>query len=191
MYLASVAFWRLDSRGASEAIDDARANRPAFANSPASTWCSTPTCRADPEIDRLPAIFDQAVPQWAAYFGVDAGKDRQLASPRLSHRRPPPVRRAWPDAARARPVRQRHLDRLANCGSTISRPPTIAVTCCCTRERTSSWPSFLGGCGPGWYMEGTAELFGTHRLDEQYGPAHAAHHAARAAKKCRCSAASN
>ena len=20
--------------------------------------------------------------------------------------------------------------------------------------------SFLGGCGPGWYMEGTAELFG-------------------------------
>ena len=25
--------------------------------------------------------------------------------------------------------------------------------------------SFLGGCGPGWYMEGTAELLGTHRLD--------------------------
>ena len=23
---------------------------------------------------------------------------------------------------------------------------------------------FLGGCGPGWYMEGTAELFGTHRM---------------------------
>jgi hypothetical protein len=29
--------------------------------------------------------------------------------------------------------------------------------------------SFLGGCGPGWYMEGTAELFGTHRLDEKTG----------------------
>jgi hypothetical protein len=29
--------------------------------------------------------------------------------------------------------------------------------------------SFLGGCGPGWYMEGTAELFGTHRLDERTG----------------------
>jgi len=28
--------------------------------------------------------------------------------------------------------------------------------------------SFLGGCGPGWYMEGTAELFGTHRYDERY-----------------------
>ena len=24
---------------------------------------------------------------------------------------------------------------------------------------------FLGGCGPGWYMEGTAELFGTHRME--------------------------
>ena len=44
---------------------------------------------------------------------------------------------------------------------------TIAATCCCTKGRTSSWSSFLGGCGPGWYMEGTAELFGTHRLDEQ------------------------
>jgi hypothetical protein len=27
--------------------------------------------------------------------------------------------------------------------------------------------AFLGGCGPGWYMEGTAELLGTHRLDEK------------------------
>jgi hypothetical protein len=29
--------------------------------------------------------------------------------------------------------------------------------------------TFLGGCGPGWYMEGTAELLATHRLDEQTG----------------------
>jgi hypothetical protein len=29
--------------------------------------------------------------------------------------------------------------------------------------------SFLGGCGLGWYMEGTAELFATHRLDDQTG----------------------
>jgi hypothetical protein len=28
--------------------------------------------------------------------------------------------------------------------------------------------SFLGGCGPGWFMEGTAELLGSHRLDERY-----------------------
>jgi len=29
--------------------------------------------------------------------------------------------------------------------------------------------SFLGGCGPGWYKEGIAELFGTHHFDEQTG----------------------
>jgi hypothetical protein len=29
--------------------------------------------------------------------------------------------------------------------------------------------TLLGGCGPGWYMEGTAELLATHRLDEQTG----------------------
>jgi hypothetical protein len=28
---------------------------------------------------------------------------------------------------------------------------------------------FLGGCGPGWYMEGMAELFGTHRLRAEGG----------------------
>src|SRR4029077_12946417 len=30
--------------------------------------------------------------------------------------------------------------------------------------------AFLGGCGPGWYMEGTAELLGTHRLAERGQP---------------------
>jgi hypothetical protein len=29
--------------------------------------------------------------------------------------------------------------------------------------------AFLGSCGPGWYMEGTAELLGTHRIDPQTG----------------------
>jgi hypothetical protein len=29
--------------------------------------------------------------------------------------------------------------------------------------------AFLGACGPGWYMEGTAELLGTHRIDPQTG----------------------
>ena len=37
--------------------------------------------------------------------------------------------------------------------------------------------SFLGGCGPGWYMEGIAELFGTHRLDETTGELDDADHA--------------
>ena len=29
---------------------------------------------------------------------------------------------------------------------------------------------FLGSCGPGWYMEGTAELLATHRIGNQDGP---------------------
>ena len=31
---------------------------------------------ADPEVDRLPALFDQAVPQWAEYFDVDPNQLR-------------------------------------------------------------------------------------------------------------------
>ena len=120
-----------------------------------------------------------------------SGEDGRLAAARVSRRRSSPVRSAGSVAARPRRICQRHLDRLANCGCTISPPTTTAATCCCTRARTCSWPSFLGGCGPGWYMEGTAELFGTHRIDPQDRRADAAASCRAAATKCRCWAASS
>src|SRR5262245_25222522 len=33
---------------------------------------------SSPEVDRLPAVFDQAVPQWAEYFGIDPAKTRNF-----------------------------------------------------------------------------------------------------------------
>ena len=74
---------RLRSRAVRADRRRPRSNRPAFASSPASTWFSTPTCRAARRSIGCRPIFDQAVPQWAAYFGVDAAKTAELASPRL------------------------------------------------------------------------------------------------------------
>lgn len=121
---------------------------------------------SSPEVDELPAAFDLAVPQWCDYFGVDKekaahwqarayliGDNRRFASLHLL----PPGREDFVNGIsmgaelwlhdQPTPYYRRHL--LLHEGTHVFME------------------SFLGGCGPGWYMEGIAELFGTHRLDEQ------------------------
>jgi len=123
---------------------------------------------SSPEVDRLPAIFDAAVPLWADYFGVDlekashwqaraylVGDSRRFEALHLL----PPGREDFVNGIsmgaelwlhdQPTPYYRRHL--LLHEGTHVFME------------------SFLAGCGPGWYMEGTAELFGTHRLDEQTG----------------------
>ncbi len=124
---------------------------------------------SSPEVDRLPAVFDQAVPQWAEYFGIDPAKTANWQAAGVSHRRPPPVRRARPDAGRQRRIHQRHFDRLASSGCTISRRDYYRRHLLLHEGTHVFMVAFLGGCGPGWYMEGTAELFGTHRSTSNTG----------------------
>ncbi len=123
---------------------------------------------SSPAIDRLPEEFDKAVPQWAAYFGVDPAKtahwqtraflvadERRFAALGLL----PPGREGFENGIsidsqmwlRDQPTDyyRRHL---------------------LLHEGTHAFMNeFLGGNGPGWYMEGTAELLGTHRLDPKTG----------------------
>lgn len=121
---------------------------------------------SSPEVDRLPQLFDEAVPKWAKYFGVDLAKTEkwQARAYLVGDRRRfealgllPPGREEFTNGIsmgaelwlhdQPTPYYRRHL---------LLHEGTHVFTA-----------SFLGGCGPGWYMEGTAELFGTHRLDEK------------------------
>ena len=123
---------------------------------------------SSPEVDQLPQLFDEAVPQWAEYFGVDLAKTAkwQARAYLVGDRRRfealgllPPGRETFTNGIsmgaelwlhdQPTPYYRRHL---------MLHEGTHVFTA-----------SFLGGCGPGWYMEGTAELFGTHRLDEKTG----------------------
>jgi hypothetical protein len=123
---------------------------------------------SDTEIDKLPAIFDQAVAQWADYFGVDPGKiaDWQARAHLIGERR-------RFDALGLMPASNDKFVNGISVGDQIwlyDQPTPYYRRHLLLHEGTHAFMvSFLGGCGPGWYMEGTAELLATHRLDERTG----------------------
>ncbi|MEX0613289.1 MAG: hypothetical protein WD738_02460 [Pirellulales bacterium] len=123
---------------------------------------------ANPQIDRLPHIFDQAVPQWAKYFGVpDAKTDNWRAQAYLIG-----DRRRF-EALGMMPAGHDEFINGISIGSELwlyDQPTDYYRRHLLLHEGTHVFMNaFLGGCGPGWYMEGTAELLATHRLDEQTG----------------------
>lgn len=118
---------------------------------------------ADDEIDRLPAIFDQAYPQWCEYFkrpdlADDAWRVRgclmnDAAKFRAAGLLPddlPPFKYGYARGAELwlheQPTAyyRRHL---------LLHEATHALM-----------QMAFGTCGPPWYMEGIAELLGTHSL---------------------------
>ncbi len=121
-----------------------------------------------PAVDSLPEVFDKAVPRWAAYLGIDAAKTASW-QPRaylISDRRRFAALGLMPPAN----------DKFEN-GITFGsemwlndQPTDYYRRHLLLHEGTHAFMiAFLGGCGPGWYMEGTAELLGTHRLDPKTG----------------------
>jgi hypothetical protein len=111
-------------------------------------------------VDDLPRVFDAAVPEWAAYFGVPTNK----------------VRGRW----LAFVVKDR--EKFAALGLLPEANPNFVNGFALgyelwLEEQPSDYyrrhlllhegthafmQTQLGGAGPGWYMEGMAELLGTH-----------------------------
>lgn len=122
----------------------------------------------DKEIDEFPAIFDQAVPQWAAYFGVDVAKTKNwhLVGYLLKDKEQsakfaeagcipaglPPFLNGYQQGAEfwfydQPSYYRRHL---------------------MLHEGTHAFMQhFLGGSGPPWFSEGLAELLGTHSWKDE------------------------
>lgn len=115
------------------------------------------------DVDALPAVFDQAFPQWCAYFGVD---EKQHGG--------------W----RVRGHLMQSRERFEAAGLVPAEVPDFKsgyalgeqIWC---YDQTSEYyrrhlllhegthafmQTFTGGVGPAWYAEGTAELLGTHHL---------------------------
>lgn len=117
---------------------------------------------ASAAVDALPQVFDQAVPLWAAYFGVSK---KQTANWRA---------RAFlvgdRDRFAALELLPPNVDLLH--GYSIGSDLWVSEQAndyyrrhLLLHEGTHAFMNqFLGGCGPGWYMEGVAELLGTHRI---------------------------
>jgi len=123
---------------------------------------------SSPEVDRLPAVFDAAVPQWAAYFGVDEAKTShwQARAYLIGDRR------RFESLGLMPPGRPNFVNGISMGAEfwLYDQPTAYYRRHLLLHEGTHVFmASFLGGCGPGWYMEGIAELFATHRLDDQTG----------------------
>jgi hypothetical protein len=115
---------------------------------------------SSPAVDELPRVFDDAVPKWAAYFGLteNAVRGRWLA------------------------VLVKDRERFAALGLLpednpeftngyakgyelwlVDQPSDYYRRHLLLHEGTHAFmQTQLGGCGAPWYMEGVAELLGTH-----------------------------
>jgi len=118
-----------------------------------------------PEIRRLPEIFDQAFPQWCAYFQIDPAehadwnmtgfliqdKERFRQAGLMPHGLPP----------FQHGFSRNHELWLYEQPSDYYRRHLLL------HEGTHGlMNTLLGGCGPPWYMEGIAELLSTHRWQD-------------------------
>ncbi|MGI9427404.1 MAG: hypothetical protein ACR2NM_02020 [Bythopirellula sp.] len=116
-------------------------------------------------VDSLPVVFDAAVPLWAEYFRVDYAQLRN-----------------W----RMQGFLIEDRAKFAALGLLPAEKPDFTTGYCSGNElwlleQSSDYfrrhlllhegthgftYTQLGDTGPGWYMEGTAELFGTHRWQD-------------------------
>jgi hypothetical protein len=115
-------------------------------------------------VDELPAVFDAAVPQWAAYFGMNAEA----------------VRGRWLAVVMADRQQVGALGLLPTDNVEfvngyakgyefwlVEQPSDYYLRHLLLHEGTHAFmQTQLGGCGAPWYMEGMAELLGTHRWQD-------------------------
>ena len=125
-------------------------------------WTDVP---ASPAVDELPRAFDAAIAEWANYFGV-AGKSLDVWQVQGFLIRD----REKFAALKLLPEGHAELVNGYALGNELwleEQPSDYYRRHLLLHEGTHSFMlAFLGQAGPGWYMEGTAELLGTHRWQE-------------------------
>jgi len=119
---------------------------------------------ASPEVDVLPQLIDLALPHWQRRFRIS---DKRIEDWRL---------RVYlvEDEAKFRalglwPNQSQEFEHGLSLGYEVwvrKQPTDYYQRHLLLHEATHSFMStLLGSCGPGWYMEGMAELCGTHSWD--------------------------
>jgi hypothetical protein len=125
-------------------------------------WTEVPS---SPTVDELPRVFDAAVPQWAEYFRVSPERfeNWQVQAFLIKDR-------ARFAALGLLPEKNSDYVNGYALGNELwldEQPSDYYRRHLLLHEGTHSFMlAFLGAGGPGWYMEGTAELFGTHRWED-------------------------
>ncbi len=118
-----------------------------------------------PTVDELPIVFDKAVPLWAEYFGISDNRIQKWKMHAYVIRD-----RAKFSALGWLPQgRPDFVNGFANAQQLwmAEQPSDYYMRHLLLHEGTHGFMhAMLGGVGAGWYMEGMAELFGTHHWQE-------------------------
>ncbi len=117
---------------------------------------------ADAEIDALPEVFDQAFLQWCDYFGKrpDQSADWHITGVLMKDGMRFALNGLLPDRLPAFEYGFCTGDKLW----LYEQPSAYYRRHLLLHEGTHAFMlTVLGSCGPPWYMEGLAELLGTHR----------------------------
>lgn len=118
-----------------------------------------------PAVDELPAVFDQAVPQWCEYFGVEYSKLNNWRLRGSLIQQAEPFRQAGLLPGDLPPFGHGFNRGLEFW--TFEQPSDYYRRHLMLHEGTHGFmQTQLGGAGPPWYMEGTAELMATHRWQD-------------------------
>lgn len=114
------------------------------------------------EVDGLPTLFDVAVPLWAEYFGIDPNEASDW------HVQAYLIRdREKFSALGLMPTDRELVNGYAAATEiwVLDQPSDYYRRHLLLHEGTHAFMTkFLGGCGPGWYSEGMAELLATHEI---------------------------
>ena len=114
------------------------------------------------EVDELPRVFDAAVPLWCAYFGIDPAKAAQwkLVGSVMKEKEPFVAAGLYPASLPDFP----HGYSMGSQIWLYEQPSDYYRRHLLLHEGTHAFMArWLGGGGPPWYMEGMAELLGTHQ----------------------------
>ncbi|MBA4107066.1 MAG: hypothetical protein C0485_15070 [Pirellula sp.] len=119
---------------------------------------------SSPAVDELPAVFDAAIPLWAKYFDLDENSIHgQFLGFLISDREKFASLGLLPEENRDFVngyARNREF-------WLVEQPSDYYRRHLMLHEGTHAFmQTQLGGAGPGWYMEGMAELLGTHRWQD-------------------------
>lgn len=114
-----------------------------------------------PVVDELPAVFDQAVPQWLDYFGIEPerGEKWHMIGVLAKEKERFYDTGLWPDDLP--PFLHGYMRN--NVLWLYEQPSDFYRRHLLLHEGTHGFMwAFLGGLGPPWFTEGLAELLGTH-----------------------------
>ncbi|MBN2578565.1 MAG: hypothetical protein JXB10_06190 [Pirellulales bacterium] len=122
-----------------------------------------------PEIDRLPEFFEQAFPQWCAYFHVDPDRqaDWKMTGFLMKDRKRFRRTGLLPDGLLPDDLPYPHGYSLNYELWLNEQPSDYYRRHLLLHEGTHGFMNtMLGACGPSWYMEGMAELLSTHAVQD-------------------------